>query len=77
MIPQILIALVPLLVSQAESLFQGGERGQEKRQWVHDALHEAEPLMKKIAPDWLDKQLPVLEGMIDTAIEFALDKLEE
>lgn len=77
MIPQILIALVPLLVSQAESLFQGSGRGAEKRQWVHDALNEATPLLKKIAPEWLEKELPVLTGMIDTAIEFSLDKLEE
>ena len=76
MLPQILVALVPLLVSQAEALFQGEGRGAEKRQWVHDAMKEAEPFIVKVSPEWAKKEVPVVEELIDTAISFALDKLE-
>lgn len=73
--PAILLALVPLLVSQAEKLF-GSSSGASKRSWVMDAMKEIQPLLARIEPDWIKKNAEALESIVDVAIEFALDKLE-
>jgi len=72
--PTFLIPLIPFLVTQAESLL-AGKSGSEKRDWVHDAVKELEPFLKRVEPAWLEKSLDSQEELIDMAIQFALDKI--
>lgn len=76
MLPSILVSLIPILVEQAEKLMGEGA-GAKKRDWVHSAVADLQPFIKRVAPEWATKNLDVLGGMVDTAIEFALDALEK
>lgn len=75
MIPGLLVALVPFLVSQAEKLFGSGE-GYKKHAWVREAIIGADPLIRRLEPDWAKKSNEEIESLLALAIEFALDKLE-
>lgn len=66
-------AVVPILVNAVSSLFQTRE---EKRVWVAGVLTEIVGVTDKFVPSFLKPEEALLQGLLDAAINSALDKLE-
>lgn len=81
MLPSIIAALVMnLLVPQAEKLFAGSKRGEEKKAWVIEMVDEFFQLLEDHLPGWLKGIIipseTALKAVISDAIEAGVRKLK-
>ncbi len=76
MLPAILAALIPVLVTCAEQLFGGGGTGPTKQQWVVDLVGDIMPLIANKVPSWIQPEMSELQGLVIDALETAVDKME-
>jgi hypothetical protein len=71
----ILSALVPQLVSVAQTKFSGGANSAEARQWVTDGVNAILAKVETLEPSWAQTLTQDVQPLIDAAINLALTKL--